>query len=368
MNRRILIVGGHTGGHLYPAESLARELIAGGVGTPILLDHQRPLEQRVFNEDGMEKILAPWHAKGRFAFVSSVPAAIKLLRQHEISAVVGFGAFPSVTVGLAARLLRIPLYLHEQNRVMGLANRILTSLAEKVFLSSPLDSPSRILRSKSAILGCPIRPEFQPCEVPEAPLRCLILGGSQGADEVNTRVLAAADLLKPELKQKLKIVHMASEPNTQQVRKAWSDKGFSARVEPYLPEMFKEMSQSHLVISRAGASTLAELTAVGRGGVFLPYQKHADQHQFHNARYLEERGAGIVLESDATAEHFAGILEKAMLNGLWREYASRAGELGRPQAATTISEMIRIHLDAREGRSFSDRPGEPTLLRNEVEA
>ena len=76
MNRRILIVGGHTGGHLYPAESLARELIAGGVGTPILLEHQRPLEQRVFNEDGMEKILAPWHAKGRFAFVSSVPAPL----------------------------------------------------------------------------------------------------------------------------------------------------------------------------------------------------------------------------------------------------------------------------------------------------
>ena len=368
MNRRILIVGGHTGGHLYPAESLARELIVGGVGTPVLLDHQRPLEQRVFNDEGMEKVLAPWHAKGRFAFVSSLPAAIKLLSQQKISAVVGFGAFPSVTVGLAAKCLRIPLYLHEQNRVMGLANRILAPLAEKVFLSSPLVSPSRNLRSKSAILGCPIRPEFQPCEVPEAPLRCLILGGSQGAEEVNHRILAAADLLKPELKQNLRVVHMASEPNTQQVRKAWSDKGFSARVEPYLPEMFKEMAQSHLVISRAGASTLAELTAVGRGGIFLPYQKHADQHQLHNARYLEERGAGIVLDSGATAEHFAGILEKALLNGLWREYSSQAGKLGRPRAATTISETIRIHLDAREGRSFSDRPGEPALLRNEVEA
>lgn len=368
MNRRILIATGHTGGHLYPAQALALELISGGVGKPILLEHQRPLEKRVFNEDGMDKVLAPWHGRGRFAFLSSVPAAMKLLRQQKISAVIGFGAYPSVTVGIAARILKIPLFLHEQNRVLGKANRILASMADKVFLSFPLPSPSRGLRSKSFISGCPIRPEFQTRADADLPLRCLIVGGSQGAEEVNHRVLAAAELLQPELRQNLEIVHMASEPNTDQVQQAWQKMGFNARVVPYLEDVFTEMAQSHVVISRAGASTIAELVAVGRGGIFMPYRGHADQHQFLNAQYLEDRGAGIVLEPTATAEQFATLLQNTLAEGHWRKLAEQARTLGRPRAATAISEMIRIHLDARDGSDFSDRPDSDCRVREEVEA
>ena len=173
-----------------------------GEGTPVLLDHGREQEKNVFQKAGMEKVLAPWRGKGRFSSATRVFAARKLLREEKIDAVICMGAFPCIAPGLAAATLRKPLFLLEQNRVMGKANRILALFASKIFLSMPLLKSSRSIRARSAILGCPVRDEFQPTGLPEEPLRLVVMGGSQGAREVNQKVLEIANKIPSNLKIK----------------------------------------------------------------------------------------------------------------------------------------------------------------------
>lgn len=368
-NHRILFVGGHTGGHLYPAEALATVLLEEGVGTPVYLDHLRSQESKVFNEAGMEKVVAPWHKKGRYGSVLSVCAARSLLQKEKISAVMGFGAFPSIAPGLAAKSLGIPLFLHEQNRVMGLANHVLKFFASKIFLSFPVINPGRVLRSRSAILGCPVRPDFQPQELKPGVVRLLILGGSQGATEVNRRVVEAAKCFTPSLRQEIEILHMTGESTLDQVRRDWNECGFNVRVVSFIKDIAHEMDRAHLVVGRSGGSTLAEMMALGRPGVFFPIQSHRDEHQKHNACFLQENGAGFLVDSDTAPIQIAKQIEELLLNKTrLQEMAEKSRQLGRPRAAQSIAEMIRIHLEAHEHERFDDRQRVRTQQDDRIEA
>ena len=152
-----------------------------------------------------------------------------------------------------------------------------------------------------------------------------------------------------------------------QVEREWRDKGFRARVVPYIEDMATEMSRAHLVISRAGGSTLAELMAVGRGGFFFPYQGHSDRHQILNARYLAEKGAGVVADPNDAPRDLARSLEPLLEKARLEILAEHSRECGRPAAAFSIREMIRIHLDARDSRRFSDRSPRDREVSEKVE-
>ncbi len=368
MKRKILFVGGHTGGHLFPAEAIAQALIDIDGVTPVYLDHGRTMEEKVFNGAGMEKISAPWSGRGRLRKVLSVPSAIKLLRMEKISALVAMGASPCVAPGLAAWRLGIPLYLHEQNRVMGRANRWLTPFASKVFLSFPMVTGGRVLRSKVAILGCPVRHQFQPQEPQLDRQRWLIMGGSQGADEVNRRILAAAQLIPPACRDRVDILHQVGSAAANEIDQAWKGLGFKAQVVPFIDSVAEAIAESHLVVCRSGGSTIAELMAIGRPGLMFPYPGHRDEHQVINAEYLESGGAGVIVRpQDSAAEISQQLMEFISSQDLLGEMAMRARNLGRPRAAISIAEMITVHLDAIEKGRFSTPMGKERNFRREVE-
>ncbi|MDA9264816.1 UDP-N-acetylglucosamine--N-acetylmuramyl-(pentapeptide) pyrophosphoryl-undecaprenol N-acetylglucosamine transferase [Planctomycetota bacterium] len=354
MNRRILFVGGHTGGHLFPAEALAHSILEMGEGTPVLLDHGREQEKNVFQKAGMEKVLAPWRGKGRFSSATRVFAARKLLREEKIDAVICMGAFPCIAPGLAAATLRKPLFLLEQNRVMGKANRILALFASKIFLSMPLLKSSRSIRARSAILGCPVRDEFQPTGLPEEPLRLVVMGGSQGAREVNQKVLEIFSHGVAPHGTSLDILHQigpreALEP----IVDSWAKLGIPARVVPFIQNPARAMRDAHFVMGRAGGSTLAELNSVGRPSLLFPLRSHSDQHQLHNARYLEDHGCALVFDGQNSAfladqlRHLLGRPDRLC------SMVKSAQALGSPHASKRIAEMIGVLLRCRESGRMS---------------
>jgi UDP-N-acetylglucosamine--N-acetylmuramyl-(pentapeptide) pyrophosphoryl-undecaprenol N-acetylglucosamine transferase len=248
------------------------------------------------------------------------------------------GGYSSGPVGLAAWSLKIPLTLHEQNALPGFTNRWLARLADRVFVSFPA-SLNQFPRRLAVWTGNPIREEFfQTREArPENPFTVLITGGSQGAHHLNMEALNALEELA-DLKDRLHFLHLTGEADQELVAAGYRAAGFGARVEAFSAEMPELMARSHLILCRAGASTLAELTALGRAALLVPYPFAANNHQEFNARFLAEAGAGeIILNKDFTGSLFAGKIREALESPepLRRmEEASR--RLARPEAAKEI--------------------------------
>jgi UDP-N-acetylglucosamine--N-acetylmuramyl-(pentapeptide) pyrophosphoryl-undecaprenol N-acetylglucosamine transferase len=228
--------------------------------------------------------------------------------------------------------------LHEQNVIPGVANRWLAKVADRVFLSFP-DTFSYFPRDLALWTGNPIRPDFFAAvpERPAAPFTVLIMGGSQGAHHLNLAALAALPLLA-DIKEQLSFLHITGEQDRQEVAGGYEQAGFAGEVAAFTPEVPAWMGRAHLVVCRAGASTLAELTALGRAAVLVPFPFAANNHQEFNARFLAAAGAAeLILNKDFTGKVLAGKIRhlisrpdtlKAM------ETASRS--LARPDAAKEI--------------------------------
>lgn len=342
--KRILLSGGGTGGHLFPGIALAKALTELKVGYPLFLDHGKPMEQRVLKDAGIERVRAPWGGGGgRMAALARVLPALGLLKRERIDAVVALGAQPGFAPGMAALVHRRPLFVLEQNRVIGLANRFLTRGARKVFLSCPLERSSRLLRSRSAVLGCPVRTGFRPTELPRTTKpELLIFGGSQGSSDVNEAVLAAAGHFhQPDC---FRVHHICGPGNESGIAETWREAGVEARVSPFLDDPAAALICSSLVLGRSGGSTIAELSAVGRPALLWPYPHHHDQHQLKNARFLEQNGAALVVDQEDPRE-IAVLIENLVRDVRKLEEMARCSrELGHPDAAYRIAEMIGVHL------------------------
>ena len=250
------------------------------------------------------------------------------------------GGHASGPAGVAAWLLGIPLALHEQNAIPGATNRYLSRLAAKIFVSFPA-SRDFFPRARCLWTGNPIRPEFFEPGAPRAasPFTVMITGGSQGAHALNMAVLAGLPLLEG-FKDRLAFLHLTGEADREAVAAGYREHGFAAEVAAFSQEMPDLMRRAHLLVCRAGASTLAELAAVGRAAILVPYPFAANNHQEFNARFLTAAGAGeIILNKDFTGEAFAGkinqfLTEPEHLANL--EAASR--QLAKPDAAKEIVE------------------------------
>ncbi len=355
--RRVMIAAGGTGGHLYPGIALAQEFRRGYNAEVSFITTPKPVTQEILRQYDF-----PWQTLDARALQGTswwrrlwsllrLPGSIwqagRILRQSRPRLVVGMGGYISGPVGVAAKRLGLPLVIHEQNAVLGAANRYLGRLADIIFLSFP-ESEGNPAPERSVWSGNPIRPEFcapPPTPRPREPFTILIMGGSQGAHHLNMQMLAALPWLTS-LRDRLHCIHLSGAADLVAVAEGYQAAGVSAQVLAFSPQVGDFMHQAHLVLCRAGASTLAELTALGRVGILVPYPFAANQHQEKNAAYAVRAGAAfLILNQELTGEKIAAMIEQLFHHPEQLQHMeenSRA--LGRPQAAAIIASECKKYL------------------------
>ncbi len=355
---RILIAGGGTGGHVFPAIALGGALRSRGmevhfVGTAAGRErstvpaagfplHILPGAQ--VRGGGIGRAL-----RGGIALAHGALHARQLLRRLQPRLAVGVGGYASVSAVIAARLAGVPVVLLEQNAVPGAANRLLGRLASSICLGFAEAAPF-FPRGRTVHTGNPIRPEVLavPSAAGHARPGLLIFGGSQGARRLNAAAVEALRLLGPRAHE-LSIVHQTGPADRDRVAAAYGALGLRARVEAFIEDMGAAYRAADLVVSRAGAMSCAEITAMGLASVLVPYPWAADDHQRRNAEVLVAGGAArMLLDCDCDGVHLARLLEELLGDEHTRaEMARRAAALGRPDAAARSAEVCIAALEHR---------------------
>ena len=311
MNGPILIMAGGTGGHVFPALAVAERLR--GMGHEVRwMGTRNGIEARVVPDAG---IGIDWlsvqglRGKGRLTLLlaplrllRACGQALMILRRRRPVAVLGMGGFASGPGGLMARVLRIPLVIHEQNAIPGLTNRLLARLARRVFCAFP---QARATWPSAEVVGNPVRAAIAALPDPEsrysargdAPLRVLVVGGSLGARRLNQVLPAALALIDAERRPQLR--HQCGPRLEAECREDYARHGVEAEILPFIDDMAAAYAWADLVICRSGALTVSEIAAAGVASLLVPYPHAVDDHQFHNARFLAEAGAAEVCRDAA---------------------------------------------------------------------
>ncbi|WP_259053710.1 undecaprenyldiphospho-muramoylpentapeptide beta-N-acetylglucosaminyltransferase [Methylohalomonas lacus] len=347
---RILIMAGGTGGHVFPGLAVAETLREQGHEVVWLGTH-RGLENRLVPAAGLqlERIsISGLRGKGMLSLLAAPVRLLRalwqsllLLRRLKPNVVLGMGGFVSGPGGLAAWLLRRPLCLHEQNAVAGLTNRLLSRFAVRVMEAFPGAMPAT---AQASAVGNPVRRTLHELPAPETrltgrdgPLRLLVIGGSQGARKLNQAVPAALGQIGAA--PAIEVWHQTGEADRDLVRRNYATLSVQARVDAFVEDMAAAYAWADLVICRAGALTLTELTAVGLGSILVPFPHAVDDHQTVNARWLSDNDAAILLpEPELAAGTLAARLrelagDRQHLQGM----AVNARALARPDAAAEVA-------------------------------
>lgn len=364
MSLRIVITGGGTGGHLFPGIALAtgmRERIDGCrvlfIGTSRQLDREA-LAGYDFELAAIECMgLKGMGWKHRLRSITQLPAATmeagRIVRRFAPHLVFGVGGYVTGPVLLAARLRGIPVCIHEQNSVPGMANRMLSMIADRIFLSIPCRW--RFFRGKTLLTGNPVRREIIAAahagarEVGEARI-ILILGGSQGAHRVNMLMLEAAERLVRVYDGRVRFIHQTGKADVDEVRSRYRTMGAEAEVCDFFHDMAQHYGRAGLALSRAGATTLAELSVMSVPALLIPYPYAADDHQRNNALYYERAGAARMLpEQELDGERLTEEIRKLMEDPdtLGRMSAAMR-KMARPDAAERIIDAC-LQLIAEKG-------------------
>ncbi len=354
----ICIAAGGTGGHLFPAEALTVVLKRRGVDVDLVTDEratrygsQFPArETHLVPSDTLRGRDVPSILRTATRLSIGTARAFRLFGRLKPDAVVGFGGYPTVPPMLAAVLRRIPTLIHEQNGVMGRANRLLASRVKAIATSFPgvLDrEPS--LAGKSTHTGNPVRPAVtEAAQVAYAPperggpLRLLVFGGSQGAQIMADVVPAAIELLPVAVRVRIEMVQQAREENVPAVRAFYQRIGVPAEVAAFFPDLPARIAASHLVIARSGASTVAELAAIGRPSIMIPLPHALDQDQLANANLLQKAGGAIRLDQglfdpERAAEEIARL---AVDSDRLTAMAAAAKRTGATDAAERLADLV----------------------------
>ncbi|MDA3902592.1 MAG: undecaprenyldiphospho-muramoylpentapeptide beta-N-acetylglucosaminyltransferase [Desulfuromusa sp.] len=346
---RLLLAGGGTGGHLFPAVALAQLLLKQDENSAVqFVGTERGLEQRLLPKLGFPLATVDmvgvvgrgW--RGKFEVLpklfKSLGQAYKILRNFEPDLVVGVGGYASVPVLLMAKMTGIPYLIHEQNAIPGLSNRLLGKGAKLICLSFAAGGAG-FDSNKTIVTGNPLRQGLDsvPEEVPQ-PGQLLIFGGSRGARAINQAVIKMLPLLNDWAK-KPEILHQTGEDDFLHVQQAYRDAGLDPQqVVPFIDDMAAAYSAASLVICRAGATTLAELTACGRAAILIPFPHAAADHQTANAKALKNAGAAILLSQDELTAERLVVLVKELLEG--RTELEKMAERGRRIGFTGAAERI----------------------------
>jgi len=354
----LMIAGGGTGGHIYPAIAIAREYIARDASRRVVfVGTERGLEKQIVPKAGfpIEFIdVGGLKGKGGLDLMRNVVRLPKGLTQawgvvgrHRPNVVLGVGGYSSGPVLVAAKLRGIPTIIHEANAFPGVANRVVAKFATTVAVAYA-DALPRLKRTDGVVTGNPIREEFfRLGAIPRQPAtsnqqRLLVFGGSQGSRVLNDAMCAAL-LFLARLKDSVEIVHQTGPNELEKVQTAYRQSAFTgARVVPYLDPMADEIAAADLVVSRAGAMTIGELAAVGRAAILVPFAAATNNHQEVNARVVEKAGGAIVLtEKDLSPERLAGAITEVLSDPVRAVRMGKAANaLAAPQATKTIVDLI----------------------------
>jgi UDP-N-acetylglucosamine--N-acetylmuramyl-(pentapeptide) pyrophosphoryl-undecaprenol N-acetylglucosamine transferase len=358
--RPVVIAAGGTGGHLFPAEALAAELVARGERIALMTDARSSAfespafggaERFVLKGSGLAGRGAKAAAKGALALAAGTLEARAILKRLDAAAVVGFGGYPSVPPLLAARMLggRRPVTaLHEQNAVLGRANRLLSKGADLLALSVP-DTTKVPASAKAEVVGNPVRPALaalagQAYAAPadDGVIRVLVLGGSLGARVFSDVVPGAVAALPEALRSRLVVTQQTRAEDLPRVETAYREAGVPADLSPFFGDIAVRLSMAHLVIARAGASTVAELACAGRPSILVPLPHAIDDHQTANGRSLASVGAAWLMPQpgftpDALAKHLTAMFATPAV--LARAAAAAQG-LARPDAARRLADLV----------------------------
>jgi len=347
----MLIAGGGTGGHLFPGVALAEELILREQGHQILFVGTRHgIEARAVPRAGFDLELIEvggLKGKGLWGWLKGllrIPRAMwqsrRILKKYKPDVVVGVGGYASGPVLLAAWLMRLPTAVLEQNALPGLTNRVLGRFVRRVFVAFP-QAEKFFKKSKVRLLGNPVRKalvdNLQKNREQRAGRHLLIFGGSQGARILNQVVPDAVKTLTGRLPD-LEVVHQTGELECDEVKQRYQERGVTAEVLPFIHGMAAAYRRADVVISRAGATTVAELSLCRKPAVLIPFPYAADNHQVINARALVEAGAAVmILQSDLDAKLLSDEVGAILADGKRRTAMEEAaGQVGRPQSARDI--------------------------------
>jgi len=346
-----VIAAGGTGGHIIPGIALAHEILAQKPRAEILfIGTAQGMESKIVPASGfsLELIDASGFVGKTFlkqlGSLARLPKgfleARALLRKHRARAVVGVGGYVTVPVLMAARMLGIPTLIHESNAVPGVANRFLNRFATRTAVGLAAANPH--FRKPGILTGTPVRAEFfavPPIDPAGTTRRLLVFGGSQGSRVINRAMARAAVLLE---KSQIEVIHQTGEKDFAGTRQRYPRMPSGWKLEPFLPRLWEAMAWADIVLSRAGAMTVAELAAAGRPSILVPFGAAAAGHQAENARALAKAKAAIVIvEKGFTAENLAGTVVELLKDRMRLSTGGqKARALSRPDAARDIVKLL----------------------------
>jgi len=347
----IVIAGGGTGGHLFPGIAIAEEFIKRDprsrvifIGTKRGIEHRLlgPLgyELKEIDVEGLKGRGVKALIKGLYEIPNSMWQSRCILKAFEPDVVIGVGGYASGPAVMAACLMGFPTAIAEQNALAGNTNRILGKFVRKVFLTYE-QSKSMFAAGKVLVTGNPVRAAFAagigPASRKKDRRRILIFGGSQGAAAINKTAAAMLPLLQ-KMKDKVSIVHQTGEHDLAMAKQAYERYGIEAEVSPFIVDMVSAYAAADLIICRAGATSLAEITAAGKASILIPFPFAADDHQTMNARAMVEAGAAAMIpQRELTAEKLYSLVENLLGDDQkLRDMEVKSKKLGRPDAAARI--------------------------------
>ncbi|SHN48291.1 undecaprenyldiphospho-muramoylpentapeptide beta-N-acetylglucosaminyltransferase [Erythrobacter sanguineus] len=356
-SRHYVLAAGGTGGHLIPAFALAVELHARGHHVALITDDRganipgKPdfLTAHVLPAGRFGKNPLGW-PKGMAAVVEGRRMALRLFDAFEPSAIIGFGGYPALPALLAATSAGLPSVIHEQNAVLGRVNRLLSGRVDAIATSyAKVDRLKPRHAAKLHLTGNPVRPEVLtlreqdfPAFTEEGLLRVLVTGGSQGARVLSEVVPDGLAMLPPALRQRLQVTQQCRAEDLDSVRQRYAEHDIPAELGTYFEDMHERLADAHLFIGRAGASTIAELTAVGRPAILIPLPIATDDHQAVNTREMVKAGGARMIRQDAfqPKELAKQIQAMAMNPGSLANAAHCAFNCGRPDAAKDLADLV----------------------------
>lgn len=352
--KRALIAAGGTGGHMFPARAAAQELVDRGWEVRLVTDIRGMKHTDGFPAVSVDpikaaspvtknpvKLVSAW-----MQLLSGLMSCRKIISEWKPDVVAGFGGYPAFPALMAARQKKMPFAIHEQNAVLGRVNRVFARQA--AFVASGFDRLDRLPASAThKVLGNPVRtPLVEARERPFPPLddmiRVFVLGGSLGARILSETVPQAMADLPEWLRSRLLVAQQTREESLDMARDIYSEAGIQAVCEPFFNDVADKLAACHLVIARAGASSVSEIACVGRPAIFVPLAIAADDHQTANAEGLVEAGAADAIpERQFNAEALTALLEVRLANpDDLAQRAARSRSLGRPEAAAAFAEAL----------------------------